>query len=89
MGRNASSSLPPPRSLSRRIFSSPSVTWKRTDTDLPEFYVSKRVIVLVAGVSHALLAPFSITAAAILAEPDSGESVGDTRRPRIFSRRGV
>lgn len=51
------------------VYFRPSVTWKRTDTDLPEFYVSKRVIVLVGGVSHApLLAPFSITAAAILAK---------------------
>ena len=41
-----------PRSLSRRIFSSVGDVEAQTDTDLPEFYVSKRVIVLVAGVSH-------------------------------------
>lgn len=73
---------PPPCSSPRRIFS--SVTWKRTrDTDLPEFYVSKRVIVLVAAAFSRPSRPiFHTQHSAANIQP--GESVGDTRRRRIF-----
>lgn len=73
---------PFPCSSPRRIFS--SVTWKRTrDTDLPEFHVSKRVIVLVAAAFSRPSRPiFHTQHSAANIQP--GESVGDTRRRRIF-----